>query len=311
MSESGMARGPEGRDPMVEQTGFRLSWGAIVAGMVVATALHFVMALLGMAIGLDRWEPGDRLDTLGGALGIWVVVSGIIALFVGGLTTGRLAGILTRGDGALHGVVLWSLSTVLTAWLVASGLTTVVGGAFGLVERTTAAAAGGIASALGQAGAAAVSGIEGLDMDELQREVERILEQTGDPALQPDTLAADIEAARDRATGSASNQSVARGIIATIVERGGEVDREAVINVITARTDMSRAEAERVATRVETLARDAMAQIRTAADTIQRRIEGLAGDASDAVASASWWALLALGLSFGAAVGGTVVKARD
>lgn len=311
MSEPGMAKGPEGRDPMVEQTGFRLSWGAIVAGMVVATALHVVMALFGMAIGFDTWEPGDRLDTLGGALGIWVVVSGIIALFVGGLTTGRLAGILTRGDGALHGVVLWSLSTVLTAWLVASGLTTVVGGAFGLVERTTVAAAGGIASALGQAGAAAVSGIEGLDMDELQREVERILEQTGDPALQPDTLAADIEAARDRATGSASNRAVAREVIATIMERGGEVDREAVINVITARTDMSRAEAERVATRVETLARDAMAQIRTAADTIQRRVEGLAGDASDAVASASWWALLALGLSFGAAVGGTVVKARD
>jgi hypothetical protein len=37
----------------------------------------------------------------------------------------------------------------------------------------------------------------------------------------------------------------------------------------------------------------------------------MAGDASDAVATASWWALLALGLSFGAAVGGTVIKVRE
>ena len=73
MSEPGMARGPEARDPVVEYTGFRLSWGAIVAGMVVATALHLVMALLGLAIGLDVWEPGDRLGRLSGALGIWVV----------------------------------------------------------------------------------------------------------------------------------------------------------------------------------------------------------------------------------------------
>jgi ElaB/YqjD/DUF883 family membrane-anchored ribosome-binding protein len=311
MSEPGMARGPEVRDPMVEQTGFRLSWGAIVAGMLVATALHVALSLFGMAIGLDVYEPGDRLRTLGGTLGIWVVVSGIIALFVGGLTTGRLAGILTRGDGALHGVVLWSLSTVLTAWLVASGLTTVVGGTFGMVERTTAAAAGGIASTIGAAGASAVSGISGVNLDELQREVERILEQTGEPALQPDTLAADIRAARDRAAGPASNRALAWEIIATIMERGGEVDREAVINVITARTDMSGPEAERVAVRIETLAEDARAQVRTAADTIGRRASELAGDASEAVATASWWALLALGLSFGAAVGGAVVKARE
>lgn len=311
MSDPGRAQGPQERGPLVEHTGFRLSWGAILAGMVVATALHLVMALFGMAIGLDVWEPGDSLQTLGGTLGIWVAVSGVIALFVGGLTTGRLAGILTRGDGALHGVVLWSVSTVLAAWLVSSGLTTVVGGTFGLVERTTAAAAGGIASTLGQAGAAAASGIEGLDIDELQREVEQILEQSDDPALQPDTLAEDIEGVGDQATGPASNQAIAREVIATIAQRGGEVDRDAVINVITSRTDMSRPEAERVATRVETLARDAMAQVRTAADTIGRRAEELAGEGSDAVAAASWWALLALGLSLGAAVGGTVVKARE
>lgn len=88
-----------------------------------------MLGLVGLAIGLDTWEPGDRVDTLGAGLGIWTVVSGIIALFVGGMTTGRLAGVLTRGDGALHGVVLWSLSTILAAWLVTTSVTSLVGGA--------------------------------------------------------------------------------------------------------------------------------------------------------------------------------------
>ncbi|MBR9990553.1 MAG: hypothetical protein KFH98_12405, partial [Gemmatimonadetes bacterium] len=225
--------------------------------------------------------------------------------------TGRLAGVLTRGDGALHGIVLWSLSTLFAAWLVASGLTTVIGGAFGIVGRTTAAVAGGITSTVGQVGTSAVQQVSGMDMSSVQSEIERTLEQTGNPALRPDTLASDAEAIGQRATGEASNQSVAREIVATITERGGEVDREAIINVITARTDMSRPEAERLATRVETLARDAYAQVSTAVDTIGQRAEEFAGDASDAVAGAAWWALLALGLSLGAAVGGTVMKARD
>ena len=33
-------------------------------------------------------------------MGIWTALSALIALFIGGLTTGRLAGVVTRGDGA-------------------------------------------------------------------------------------------------------------------------------------------------------------------------------------------------------------------
>lgn len=295
-------------DPVVERTGFRLSWGAIIAGMFVATALHMVLALLGTAIGFAAWDPGDRVDTLGAGLGIWVVVSGIVALFVGGLTTGRLAGILTRGDGALHGVVLWSLSSLLVAWLVLSGLGTLVGGAFGILGRAASAAAGGVASGVGQLAGQATD----LDFGMLQREIERTLEQTQSPALQPDTLRAEAERIGERTiTGRASNQQVSQDIVATIRERGGEIDREAIINVITARTDMSRAEADRVATRIENLAGSAQAQLGTVADTVGARAAEYAGQASDALSRAAWWALLTLGLSLAAAVGGAVVKARE
>jgi ElaB/YqjD/DUF883 family membrane-anchored ribosome-binding protein len=223
------------------------------------------------------------------------------------MTTGRLAGILTREDGALHGVVLWSVSTLVVAWLVMSGVGTLVGGAFGVVSRTASAAVGGVATGAGQLASQA----GGIDFQALQREIEAVLEQTQAPGLQPDTLRADAERIGDRATGPADNQQVARDISATIRERGGEVDREAIINVITARTDMNRQEAERLAVRVETLASSAREELRVVADTVGARAEEFAGDASDAVSKGAWWALLTLGLSLAAAVGGTVIRARE
>lgn len=310
MSNIGASHGPD-VDPVLERTGFRLSWGAIIAGMLVATALHIVFALIGFAIGMDTWQPGDRVDTMGGRLGIWIIVSGIIALFVGGMVTGRLAGVLTRGDGALHGVVLWSLSTLLAAYLVASGVGTIVGGAFGVVSRTTSAVAGSVSGAVGDLGMAAVQQASSADLGEVQRELERTLEQTGVPALRPDTLASDAERAGQQATTGTDNQALVSEILAMIRNRGGQVDRQAIMNVITARTDLSQQEAEQLATRLETLSSNAYAQATSVAEDVGEAAESAAGSASNALASASWWALLALGLSLVGAVGGTAMKARD
>jgi hypothetical protein len=61
-------------------------------------------------------------------------------LRLGGVVTGRLAGVLTPGDGALHGGVMWGLSVIVTIWLTAAGLGAVVGGAFQLVGGVAGAA---------------------------------------------------------------------------------------------------------------------------------------------------------------------------
>jgi hypothetical protein len=306
MTDTGPAHGPR-VEPVVERTGFRISWGAIVAGMLLATALHIVLALIGLAIGMEVWEPGDRVDHLGAGLGIWTVVSGIIALFVGGLTTGRLAGVLTRGDGAVHGAVLWSLSTILAVWLVASGVGTLVGGALGLVGRTATAVAGGV----GQVSATAVGEVVGMDPAAVQREVEQALLETGDPALHPDTLGAEAQRIGERTTGPASTETIARDMVATVRDRGGQVDRQAIANVIASRTGMSRPEAERVAIRVENLAQGVSQQAGELMDTAGVYAERAAAEASAAISTAAWWALLTLALSLGAAVMGVVVTARD
>lgn len=309
MADIGVAH--DGDDVLVEHTGFRLSWGAIFAGFIAATMVHVTLSLVGVAVGFSTWDFGDPARDLGFGVGIWLIISALVAYYVGGLTTGRLAGILTRGDGALHGLLMWGLSMLVNLWLLGSGAGMILGGAFGVIERTVAATAGGLAGAVGQAGTAAVQGAGNLDMNNVQAEIESVLRQTGVPELQPETIQADVQDVRGTATAGASNQALANDIVALFRERAGMVDREAMINVIMARTGMTRPEAERLATRVQTAASGVQNQVQAGVTEVQSTAEDVAAGATDALGTAAWWALLALGLSLGAAAWGAATTAPE
>jgi hypothetical protein len=165
------------------RTGFRLSWGAVFAGLVVATALQIVLTLLGTAVGLTAWDPGESARGFGIAAGVWAILSILISLFVGGLATGRLAGILRRKDGALHGVLLWGLSTVLTLWLLASGVSTVAGGAFRMVGDALGASTNAAAQTAGALATGPSDSVERLKdrADGLARRGQALADSLADP----------------------------------------------------------------------------------------------------------------------------------
>jgi len=145
-------------EPVVDLVGFRLSWGAIFAGFVIATVLQIVLSVLGLAIGFTSWDP--RTDGLGGfgvGAAIWFIATAIVSLFVGGLVLGRLAGILKTKDGALHGAVMWGLSTLLAVWMVANGVGSLLGTTLNTLTRTTSAVVAGAVSATGSIGSAVAS----------------------------------------------------------------------------------------------------------------------------------------------------------
>jgi hypothetical protein len=185
----------ERTEPAFEQTGFRLSWGAIFAGFFVALTLHFVLALLGAAIGLAAWDP-DSPGGIGGGevaagLGIWAALSALVALFIGGATTGRLAGILRRSDGMLHGVVLWAVTTVAILWLVASGVGMVLGGAFRVAGAATGVATQAVGAAAPEvAGPALTATVRGEERDVL---VSRITQQTQLSRAEAEQVVSDVE----------------------------------------------------------------------------------------------------------------------
>ncbi|MCI0365619.1 MAG: TIGR04086 family membrane protein [Phycisphaerales bacterium] len=111
----------------------RASWGAIIAGLVCAMAIQTLLYLLGAAIGLSVISPArantNTLQGLGVGAGIWMILSAIIGLFVGGWVAGRLAGIPRGLDATLHGVAVWATGLVLSALLAVAFSGAALGGA--------------------------------------------------------------------------------------------------------------------------------------------------------------------------------------
>jgi len=90
----------------------RVSWGAILAGAVIALAVYFLLSALGVALGLslsDRVDPNN----LGTGAGIYALVSYLVALFLGGflvvtlVTNNRLPLMAIAAGAALAVVPLW------------------------------------------------------------------------------------------------------------------------------------------------------------------------------------------------------------
>lgn len=104
---------------------FSMSWTAIFSGIFVAAGVWLLLHVLGLAIGFSQLDPGDAgtLRAFGIGAGVWAVVTNILALFCGGWVTARSAGVIGRGNAALHGIVLWGATTLASLVLIFSVLT--------------------------------------------------------------------------------------------------------------------------------------------------------------------------------------------
>lgn len=99
----------------------RVSWGAILAGGVVALALSFLLSLLGSALGLsvtDRVRP----DQLGTGAAAWAIAAILISLFVGGWVAARCTVGEDKGEAVLSGVIVWAVVTSMLLWLTAASV---------------------------------------------------------------------------------------------------------------------------------------------------------------------------------------------
>jgi len=108
----------------------RMAWGAIFGGTVATLGIWALLYALGLALGLTAIDPEhpDTARASGIFAGIWSLVVPLIALFIGGAIAGRGAGFVTRMGGAIHGLVMWALTTLVSAWVIANLLGAVVGG---------------------------------------------------------------------------------------------------------------------------------------------------------------------------------------
>jgi hypothetical protein len=122
----------------------RISWSAVFAGVLIAIVIQLALSILGIGIGLSTVDPlkeANPVEGLGTGTAIWYGLSSLIALFAGSWIAGRLAKTPRLFDGIIHGLLTWSLVTLLTFYL----LTTTIGSIFGGVGKLV----GGTMSAVG------------------------------------------------------------------------------------------------------------------------------------------------------------------
>ncbi len=134
-------------DLLMAPAGWRLSWGAVLAGIIVALAAHLVLNLLGIGVGLGSAPATTTTEWFGTGFAFWWAVAGIIAAGVGGWVAGRTLGSADRNDGMIHGLLTWAGTTLVIAFLLASAL----GGALGMQEQSLASMYGQMQTGAGGA----------------------------------------------------------------------------------------------------------------------------------------------------------------
>ena len=137
----------------------RVSWGAVLAGVMVALVSQLILNLIGIGIGAASFDATSNANPSGSsfsiAAGMWWALSGILAALAGGYTAGRLSGRPTETSGPWHGLTSWAVTTLLVFYLLSTSVGAIVGGGF----RAFATAAGGAAQALGSSAQTAVQAV--------------------------------------------------------------------------------------------------------------------------------------------------------
>lgn len=124
----------------VEASNSAVSWGAILAGAIASCALTLVLLSFGTGVGFAVVSPWGRsgvsTTTFEIGTGLYFIVMAMISSAIGGYLAGRLR---TKWTGlhtdevyfrdTAHGFLAWALASVLGAIVLASPATSLLGGA--------------------------------------------------------------------------------------------------------------------------------------------------------------------------------------
>ena len=265
-----------------------VSWGAIFAGAAAAAALSLILVLLGFGLGFSAVSPWANSGVSAKGLGIstivWLAFTQIVAAGLGGYIAGRLRVKWANMHGdevyfrdTAHGFLAWAVATLITATLVVSSVSSVVGGG---VQASASVASGAV-----QAAGSTAQSVKG---DDFGYYVDSLFRDDRPAAVSDD----------------AAHAVVAR-IFARTLSNDGQLaaeDRTYLAQLISQRTNLSQADAE---ARIDKVYGDA----RKAVEDAKLKAKQAADTAAKVAAWTALWMFVALLIgaffaSFAATFGG-------
>ena len=272
--------------PSAESVG-HIKWSAVFAGTVITLVVMLTLIMLGLAVGFATINPATEENPFGGlgiGTAIWWVISSIIAYFVGGWVSSRVAGLQRVFDGALHGLVTWGLVTLLTMFMLTNTVGFVLGGAFGMVRN--------VVSVSGQAAGALIPQITGAvsgPAEDIVQEAEQAMDQNLREGVDAQTVIREI--------GPSFYQMMQGGVT--------EQERQQMVSQIQQYTTLSEQEIQNIVQRMETRYQELGPQVQQQVQQAQQTAQRIAGQVADVLAKAALASFIMLVLSgIAAALGG-------
>lgn len=309
----------------------RVSWGAIIAGAVVAVAVMIFFATLGIGIGAAVVDP--QYDQNPGAgmttgTGIYLVITQIIALGAGGYVALRMAGVPRLISSLLHGASVWAVATIFLAWASVTGAGAVFGAAGALMSGT--------ASTVATAADAIIPDdislpdpselVDDLSMDDLPDELQATLRENGitEANLRSEAKEAfrNVFSKSEQEAAVAEAKSTLRGIVSSPGDISADLDAfadkmlvgpNAILSeedlqqaraVMERRLDVTPQEAEQMVEEIKSQVEESVNALRDGVQAAQTQAIEAAQATSDALASIALLLALASLLGLAAACGG-------
>ncbi|MEM8718432.1 MAG: YrzE family protein [Cyanobacteria bacterium P01_G01_bin.39] len=252
-------------------------FAALIAGLVLAFALQLLFTNLGVAAGIsmaggsssssnsDYDDSSDGFGTtikkVGTMVGIGTLISVTLALFIASFLAVKLGLFVAPLSGAIVGLVIWAaffasimlLSSRAVGSLLGSVASTATSGMQAIVGTATAALGAGAASKqvinTAEAAAAAVRKELGMAIDpvSMRENVEDFLQSVKPAGIDVNQIAQDFEQLLD-------DENLQEIINSDSIRN---VDRNTFLQLLSDRSDLSKKDADRIASKLESVWRKA------------------------------------------------------
>ena len=252
-----------------------ISWSAVFGGAAAAAALSLILLALGAGLGLSSVSPWSYRSTSSSAIAagtiIWLLVTSLCASGLGGYIAGATRAkweIATESEAhfrdTVHGFLAWSVATLISAAVLSSAASSMVGAA--------ATIGAGVAAAAPAMTPGSGPGAPGSDVST--------------------SYFADMMFRGSKSTDAAGNTNdltrEVRGILAaSMATEMSQGDKAYLTQLVSSRTGLSPVEAEQRVTQTSTAAK-------LAADAAAAKAKDVAEAARKATAHAALWVFVSL-----------------
>ena len=286
-----------------------ISWRAIFAGVVCILSVVFLLNLLGLVFGFGTINPTEESNPMSGVgTGslIWWIVSNLIALFMGGYVAARVGVSFYNKSGMVQGIMTWALYTFISAWLLTSAVGSIISGVGNTIGSVLSGGGQQQTQQQQQRAQEQQSQQLNLSLEQVKSQFYSLLEDTDKQALDPDRLENKVDEVTTEAQNTAQRAARRPGQIDAKVEQVFSnarnefensfeaLDKEALVNVLTERTNMSEAEARRTVDNYVGQYENLRQQSEEFLQNVEQQAQETAGNIAQGIADAALYLFIAL-----------------